>query len=322
MTPRQPATDLWTLCAHTACGVRLGRRALRTPNTWLVPAEPDVGAAHTRWVARIPVWASDIEGGGPTDPADDIAASPPTGALAWPCQRGATGPFQLDAGADDTLRDELVRVPALRRQACPRDLPLPQLERLTTAAGRPCAIWQWVEGEVLPDPRQLDDTSVVRVARALARLHAGYGTHGDLRPEHVVWTAAGPIFVDPLANLVERGVGPMGWTLPVRWNHPTLADVASLVQWVAVAHGARLPWDAAFVNAILNLDNGRFAPRSRSPWRSAPKASAHGAVLEGVHAPAARWAAATLGPLYAAVLGERAPWTAQDTTAALAGLVG
>ena len=40
MTPRQPATDHWTLSPHTACGVRLGRRALRTPNTWLVFNHP------------------------------------------------------------------------------------------------------------------------------------------------------------------------------------------------------------------------------------------------------------------------------------------
>jgi hypothetical protein len=241
----------------------------------------------------------------------------------WPRQRGVTGPFTLEARADDALRAAMVRVPALRRQECSGRLPLPALDRLTTAAGRPCAIWEWADGDVMGATDALDAETAAAVARALVHLHASFGVHGDLRPEHVVWTAAGPVLIDPLADLVTQGVGPLGWTLPVRANDPTLADVASLVQWIATSLGARLPWDPAFVTGIANLTNGRFSPWAHPLSRGtiAAIASAHGAALAGAPGAPARWALATLESLYVAVLGDGPRWTAQDSRASLARLI-
>jgi hypothetical protein len=155
---------------------------------------------------------------------------------------GTTGDYMA------TPLDALEHAAALLDLACRRQAdrgvgrPLARLLGVERLAGLPCAVYENVGGfslRRLIDYRQEEARAALRpLARALHALHAGFGAHSDLKPDHVhVLSADAVVLIDPLVMPNKRWLGSVGYALPlvVPSGGDGLGDVERLRDLVAFA---------------------------------------------------------------------------------------
>ncbi len=216
----------------------------------------------------------------------------------------ATGPFVFEAPASEEDLCRLVAAPAAHQRDLRVAAPLVPLVALLDVDGRPLAVYEhapdcdlaWMIACWPGRARRV----LPRLATAVRALHATYGAHGDIKPEHVRLDSAGrqvPVLIDPLGPLTGVLFGSFGWQIPLPHGACSLmADVAALAQIVAACWGDALPWDGRLAYALKNLHNGRFScgvrpaelqaetraglPKVPEPWRGWALTAAD-AMLEG-----------------------------------------
>jgi hypothetical protein len=122
--------------------------------------------------------------------------------------------------------------------------PLARLLGLLSLGGRTVALFERLQGpslrSVLASSSPQAQAAAPALVRALIRLHDDFGSHGDLKPEHVFLDGGEVAFIDPLP---ERGewIGTPGYVPPMhRGGRPD--DLGSLAAILAELWGGTLGW--------------------------------------------------------------------------------
>lgn len=322
--------------ALAARGIELGawRAASAYAAIFDVVRFPDAPAG-ARMIAKLP-WRL----GAPASDHPDVVERGHGPSL--PRLVSPTGPFVFDAPASEEDVCRLVEAPAAHQRDRGVAAPLAPLVALLEVAGRPLAIYEetpyhdlaWMIAHWPGRARRV----LPRLARALRGLHATYGPHGDLKPEHVRLDFDGqqaPVLIDPLGPLTGELFGSFGWQLPLPIGvSPLLADIVALSQVVAACWGDGQPWRGRLASALHNLHNGRFAcnvrpsalraeaavglPHVPEPWRAWALTGADALLEAWCIAENARWVqgARACDPgwidAHLAALAAIPPWSGDD----------
>ena len=170
-----------------------------------------------------------------------------------------TGPFCLRGAKEGKTSEQLMTETADHQLQNPSQQ-LAKLLAVKTLGGRKCMLYERIEGNSLAWkikywPEEAKEL-IADLARALSELHASFGPHGDLKPEHVFLTKNGPIFIDPL--LSTEWLGSVGYALPFMMPDNKLRDLAALAQMIAQMWGASFGWNGSLLYGLVNRGNGRF----------------------------------------------------------------
>ena len=170
-----------------------------------------------------------------------------------------TGPFSLRRAKEGKTAEQLMIEVAVHQRQNPSKQ-LASLLAVINLGGRKCLLYERLEGNNLAWkinywPEEAKEL-IPDLARALAELHASFGPHGDLKPEHVFLTNNGPIFIDPL--LSTEWIGSVGYALPFLLPDNKLRDLAALGQMIAHMWGAGFGWNGSLLHGLVNRNNGRF----------------------------------------------------------------
>lgn len=195
-----------------------------------------------------------------------------------------TGPIAVEAPASFDEAAGLLREAIERQGQTGAGRPLARLVRPLELARCPAALYERLDGASL-ETRLHGDPAGARaalapLAQALQALHAGFGMHGDLKPDHVFFDGDRPVLIDPLPS--PGWLGSVGYALPfpvdpeapaeVRREGERMRDLAALLAITVRCWSRTMGWDAGFLSGLLNRGNGRFG-RGFDPEAASRRAS-------------------------------------------------
>ena len=170
-----------------------------------------------------------------------------------------TGPFCLRAAQSQEEAAKLLSEVGDHQRENPSSR-LSKLLAVKELGGHQCLLYEPLSAQTLQWktrywPEEAKEL-IPQLAQALGELHATFGPHGDLKPEHVFLTESGPIFIDPL--LSTDWIGSVGYALPLPFRDNKLRDLGGLAEMIAQMWSASLRWDGSLLYALVNRGNGRF----------------------------------------------------------------
>jgi hypothetical protein len=178
-------------------------------------------------------------------------------------QIGLTGPFCLFAPSSLQEAAALLLAGVQRQMERGAERPLPRIHRLVELGGLPAVLMERVWGPSLRELMRRDREQAVSklepIKRSIAQLHAVFGAHGDLKPEHVLFESSTQevVLLDPLGDATATWIGSVGYALPHVGG--LLRDLGALAAMVAEAFGGTLGWNGRVAYCLANRGNGRFS---------------------------------------------------------------
>ncbi len=182
-----------------------------------------------------------------------------------------TGPFMFESVRDLDAARALLRGACAEQQAYGNERPLARLHGLLELPSGPAAVYERIESrawrDTLGQPGHLPEGAIRATARALRRLHQRFGAHGDIKPEHVLWSGPDAVLIDPLPAAQHWLMGSIGYSLPglcvpergrPETREHALVDLASLAAIIAESYGGTLGWSGRLTYILANRGNGRF----------------------------------------------------------------
>lgn len=182
-----------------------------------------------------------------------------------------TGPFMFESVRDLDAARALLRGACTEQQTHGNERPLARLHGVLELPSGPVAVYERIESrawrDTLRQPGNPPEGAIRATARALLALHRRFGAHGDLKPEHILWSGLDAVFIDPLPASQHWLMGSIGYTLPglcvpergrPETREHALVDLAALAAIIAESYGGTLGWSGRLTYILANRGNGRF----------------------------------------------------------------